>query len=484
MKPPPWLNDPSALVLVDWSWLTNRAMHGQHGLDGMLALLVGWLTQILAHEPAALALCLDSPGETWRHAKRHPIDPEWRYKADRPPKPPEFTSISGVATKIAELHAIPCLWADGFEADDIIATATARARAAGYRVWIATADKDLHHLVEDDARSGLIVGTWSPFDSDTWHWRGPSHVREVYGVEPEQIPDWLAIAGDTSDGVPGVGNGLGPTRAAAILKAYPTLAEALAAPVWSSTKVEEIEAEIKALAKALKSKAPQKVEEIECAKVRREALMEAKRVEGWRLTLVAHRPLAEFSRELTALDCDALDDLPWEDLPVGGFDVEALRTLYTRHGFTRKAAEVPSVRKRAPWRLPWVADDGAPAPRMAGGRPGDGEPGGKAPAGRGERGSGGPVRGTGEGHEGPADRGGAVLRGQLPAVAPGTCSYSKCVGTPAHDEARRIVAGIVTSADAVRAIFAIRALGMLEAPTVEHVAYASARYAALEGRAA
>jgi hypothetical protein len=114
---------------------------------------------------------------------------------------------------------------------------------------------------------------------------------------------------------------------------------------------------------------------------RREELMQARRVEDWRLTLKAHEALALFSRELTVLDVDAPVDLPWEDLPVGGFEVDELKALYTKHGFTRKAAEVPSFPKRAPWRLPWMAteeatshvqneraSEGAPAPRRIDGR--------------------------------------------------------------------------------------------------------------------
>lgn len=360
MKPPPWERDPSALVILDWSWILNRAMHGDQGIDGMLAVVVGMLCRILAYEPAHLALALDSPGETWRHRKAHPTDPEWRYKAGRAPKPPEFGSITRRATEIAELHAIPCLWADAYEADDVIATAVRQARAAGYRVWIATHDKDLHHLVDADERSGLTVGIWTPFDRDPWHWRGPDAVREAFGVGPAQIADWLAIAGDASDGVPGVGNGLGPTRAAAILREYGTLAAALDAPVWSSTKTAEIEAEIKTLAKiGSRREVPGLAED--AARARRAALMESKRVAGWHLTLKAHADVARWCRELTALDCDAPVDVPFEEIPVGGYDVEGLRAAYTKLGFTRLAAQVPRRAKRAPWRLPWVSDDGRAA---------------------------------------------------------------------------------------------------------------------------
>jgi 5'-3' exonuclease len=366
VKPPPWQNDPSALVLVDWSWILNRAMHGDQGIDGMCALVVGLLCKILAYEPAHLALCLDSPGETWRHRLRHPTNEEWRYKAGRPPKPPEFAAIARRCTEIAELHGIPCLWADAYEADDVIATAVRQARAAGYRVWIATADKDLHHLVDSDERSGVTVGIWTPWERDTWIWRGPSDVREAFGVEPAQIADWLAISGDASDGVPGVGHGLGPTRAAAILREHGTLAAALAAPVWSSTKAAEIEREIAEMGKRWKKAlgAGESLAPLATALERdRAGLMSLKRVAGWHLTLKAHAEVALWCRELTALDCDAPVDVPFEQLPLGGYDVEGLRAAYTKLGFTRLAERVPHRAKRMPWRMPWVAPDEAQGAR-------------------------------------------------------------------------------------------------------------------------
>lgn len=448
MKPPPWLNDPCSLVLVDWSWWCQRAVHGRDGIDGMLSLVVGWLCQMLAFEPAHLAICLDSPGETWRHRLRHPLDPEWRYKANRAPKSEEFFNVSRHATRIAELHGIPILWADAYEADDVIATAVAQARAAGYRVWIASADKDLHHLVEADTRSGLIVGTWNPFESDSWTYRTPVEVFATYGVRPEQIPDWLAICGDTSDGVPGIEHGIGATRAAAILAEHGTLAAALEAPVWSTAKGEEIEAEIKALAKVIAKKTGS---EAQAARERREGLMLARRVAGWHLTLHAHAAVARFSRELTVLDCDAPINLPWEELPLGGYDVAELRAAYLKLGWTAKAAQVPHRTKRAAWQIPWQAG-GAPAPRRidgpskgddagdgsgrgdAGGRVGGRLHGGAGAAARGGGGDQGPGRGAGTEEQHPDPRGAAGAGGAAaPVVTPlGCCSYSGCATDPVH----------------------------------------------------
>ena len=80
-----------------------------------------------------------------------------------------------------------------------------------------------------------------------------------------------------------------------------------------------------------------------------------KRVAVYHATLHASKDLALFSRSLTALDCDAPIDVPWHDLPVGGFDVAGLTRRYTSIGYTRKLAQVESFRKPAPWSIPYGA---------------------------------------------------------------------------------------------------------------------------------
>ncbi len=348
---PPWQRDPGALVLVDWSSWTHKAW-ALADVD-MLPMLVGWLCGMLAYQPAHLALALDSPGATFRHRMQHPTDEGWRYKGDRPRKPEAFFALSAKATEIVEMHAIPCLWADGFEADDVIATACAQARAAGYRVWIATGDKDLHQLVDSDPRSGLVVGTWDRSEGGSW--RGPLEVRAKWGVEPSQLADLLAIMGDTSDNIPGV-DGLGCVRVAAILQRYVTLEAALAAPVWDQVKLEEQGAKIKALEKLVRKG------DVAAAKERAE-LMARRAGERDRVKLVAAADVARFARDLTALDCDAPVDVPWEQISLGGYDVAALRERYTRIGYVAKALQVETFEKPAPWAIPWSGEEAPSAPR-------------------------------------------------------------------------------------------------------------------------
>jgi len=342
---PPWVDDPSALVIVDWSgWLCMA--WAIKDLD-MVSMVVGWLcNHVLSYQPAHLALALDAPPPTTRHRMTHPTDPEWRYKAGRTVKPPAFFDLSARCTEIAELHAIPCLWAPEQEADDVIATITAQARALGYRVWIATKDKDLHGLVEGEGRN-LSVGIWDPFNEAGGRaggWRGPAEVRAKWGVEPAQMADFLAIVGDAGDNVPGV-DGLGPGAAASILRSFGTLDRALTEPAWMHEDFTSAEQQIAALAKAAKkgdATAPEK----------RTILVSERAVERHRAKLIDATDVARFSRDLTALDCNAAVDVPWEQIPLGGYDVDGLRRRYEAMGFERKAREVAGFPKRAPWSIP------------------------------------------------------------------------------------------------------------------------------------
>lgn len=346
MVTPPWLDDEAALVLLDWSWWLNKSF-ALFGLEGMTSSVIGTLCALLSYRPAQLAIALDAPGETHRHRMRHPTDEHWRYKGKRDPKPREFYELSDRLTKLAELHAIPILWCDGREADDVIATATARARAAGYRVWICSADKDLCSLVDADDKSGILVGTWNNYEGT---WRGPAEVRVQFGVEPRQMADYLAIAGDGVDAVPGV-PGLGKEKAAGLLSLFHTLEDALAAPPWPPEQYAVVEGNLRAMAKRIKiTSDPETRADIER---QRSAMMHARQLAKWHATLLEHADLARFSRDLTALDCDVAVDIPWEDLPCGGFDVAGLRDRFNALGFTQKAREVPAYAKRAPYVIPY-----------------------------------------------------------------------------------------------------------------------------------
>lgn len=339
--PPVWAGDPSALVVIDWSWWLHKA-YALADVD-MASMVVGWLCNLLAYEPAHVAIALDSPGPTFRHRRQHPTDPEWRYKGKRPPKSDDFYTIARRVTEIAELHSIPCLWANDYEGDDIAATVTIAARSAGYRVWNCSADKDLAALAEADAdpKIGIVSGLW---DNSTNVHRGPAEIVESYGVRPDQIADWLAIWGDSGDNIPGV-DGLGKDKAASILIQFGTLDAALRRKPWTPDEHAACDLKIKGLAKLAKTDAK--------AKEERDEWMQLRKVAVYHASLHASKELALFSRSLTALDCDAPISIPWYDLPIGGFDEEALTARYRNVGYKRKEAQVASFPKLAPWSVPW-----------------------------------------------------------------------------------------------------------------------------------
>ena len=109
--------------------------------------------------------------------------------------------------------------ADGFEADDFLA---AGARAWPGDVLVATSDRDAFQLVSD--RVTILRPTKGVSEIDRI---GPAEVREIYGVEPEQVPDLIALRGDPSDKLPGA-RGIGPKKAADLLREYGTLEAVLA----------------------------------------------------------------------------------------------------------------------------------------------------------------------------------------------------------------------------------------------------------------
>src|SRR5690606_27348953 len=120
---------------------------------------------------------------------------------------------------------IPVMEAAGFEADDVIAAVTGRALAAGLRVVIVSHDKDLAQL------AGERVVIWDGRDRVT----GPEEVRARWGVGPELLGDLLALAGDASDGIPGV-PGIGAKTAAELLQKRGSLEEVLRKADWESSR--------------------------------------------------------------------------------------------------------------------------------------------------------------------------------------------------------------------------------------------------------
>lgn len=111
--------------------------------------------------------------------------------------------------------------AAGYEADDFLAAAAAREEKSGLTTVVASGDRDAFQLASD------LTTIVYPVRAGEMARIGPSEVRERYGVEPKQVPDFIALRGDSSDKIPGA-KGVGATTAASILRKYGSLENALA----------------------------------------------------------------------------------------------------------------------------------------------------------------------------------------------------------------------------------------------------------------
>ncbi|HVY50814.1 MAG TPA: 5'-3' exonuclease, partial [Devosia sp.] len=120
----------------------------------------------------------------------------------------------------------------GFEADDFLATAAAMEEMRGGRALVASGDRDAFQLASE------LTTILHPVKAGEIARIGPAEVRERYGVEPRQVPDFIALRGDPSDKLPGA-RGIGEKTAASLLKRYPDL-EAMLADGKFETQADEL----------------------------------------------------------------------------------------------------------------------------------------------------------------------------------------------------------------------------------------------------
>ena len=206
-------NHAGHLVLIDGSGFIFRAFHGLPPMtrpDGTPVNAVLGFTNMLwkilrDSEAEYFAVIFDTARKTFRSD----IYPE--YKAHRPPPPDELVPQFDLVRDATRAFNVPSLEMRGYEADDLIATYTRLAREAGLSVTIVSSDKDLMQLVEEDH-----VVMLDHFKNSEI---GVAGVREKFGVGPERVIDVQALAGDSSDNVPGV-PGIGVKTAAQLINEY------------------------------------------------------------------------------------------------------------------------------------------------------------------------------------------------------------------------------------------------------------------------
>jgi len=134
------------------------------------------------------------------------------YKAQRGEPPEDLVPQFELCTRVAHALGLRVYSKQDYEADDLLATAAEQVVAEGASARIVTSDKDLAQLVREDGRVVF-------YDLARDELRDAAGVREKFGVDPDQIPDYLGLVGDSVDNLPGV-PGVGPKGASAALQAF------------------------------------------------------------------------------------------------------------------------------------------------------------------------------------------------------------------------------------------------------------------------
>ena len=277
------------LYLIDISSYFYRAFHALPPLtnskgfptNAILGVTTMLFKVLREKQPQYLALVFDAKGLTFRH--RLYAD----YKAHRPPMPDKLAMQLPVIHRVIDALNLPRLEREGFEADDLICTLVGQARAKGFAVEIISGDKDLLPMVQEG------VDVWDPMKGERFD---PAAIREKYGLEPAELIEVRALAGDASDNIPGV-PGIGEKTALKLIARYRSIDNLLA-------HLEEIKE------KSLKAR------------------------------LQEHAAQAHLSRRLTLLECQVPLNVDLETLHPGPQDREALRQLFLELEFSRLTKEL------------------------------------------------------------------------------------------------------------------------------------------------
>ncbi|MDD7089111.1 MAG: DNA polymerase I [Bacteroidales bacterium] len=206
-----YLLDGHALIFKMHYAFLGHPMKNDEGEDtSILFGFTKFLLELIEREkPTHIAVSFDPPGGTFRN-KMYPA-----YKANRPPTPQLIIDALDPLIEICKAMNIPVLMMTGYEADDVIGSASKRAAREGYDVFMVTPDKDYGQLIEDHIwqyKPGKGGGEKEVL--------GVKEICAKYGIQsPLQVIDMLTICGDASDNVPGV-KGVGEVGASKLVAKY------------------------------------------------------------------------------------------------------------------------------------------------------------------------------------------------------------------------------------------------------------------------
>ncbi|MBO7720975.1 MAG: DNA polymerase I [Kiritimatiellae bacterium] len=262
-----------------------RVTSGGVNTSALLGLANGLQAILKKEKPTHAVLAMDPDGPTFRHEAYAP------YKAQRQKMPEDLAASIPYAFELAEALKIQVVRVDGFEADDVMGTLAVKGAAAGFDVYLATPDKDAAQLVRPGvklyrpAHAGDAAEIYDEAGvCEHWHLR-----------EPRQMIDFLALAGDASDNIPGI-RGVGEKTAADLLAKFGDVEGILA----NQTK--------------LKGKLAEKV--------------------------FAGREDAKISKFLTTIRTDVPVEPVWDRYRLDGVDREKLSAVCAKFELNRFAAEL------------------------------------------------------------------------------------------------------------------------------------------------
>jgi DNA polymerase-1 len=216
---------PAPLLIADVPWLLYRSYFGLpksivdaegRPVNALLGTANAILSLLDSKLPRAVVACLGDEAAAYR-VELYPA-----YHAHRDPMPVELAAQWEKAPELLAALGWTVAESPGLEADDTMFSFALAEQERGGEALLLSGDRDMYGAVSDrvsavDLRKGseqLEVG--------------PTEVRERYGVDPEQVPDFIALRGDPSDGLPGA-PGIGAKTAAELLREHGTLEEVLAA---------------------------------------------------------------------------------------------------------------------------------------------------------------------------------------------------------------------------------------------------------------
>jgi DNA polymerase I len=214
------VNDETRVMMVDGHALVHRAFHALpedlststgEPTNAVLGFTNIVLKEITELKPTHILMAMDRPVPTFRHEKFA------AYKATRPATPHPLRVQFQRVREVADALNMTIYELDGYEADDVLGTLAGEADRQGFATVIVTGDLDALQLVSERVHvltPGRGVSDTTEYDVEA--------VRARYGINPQQLPDWKALVGDTSDNIPGV-RGVGNKTASKLVAQYANL---------------------------------------------------------------------------------------------------------------------------------------------------------------------------------------------------------------------------------------------------------------------